>query len=48
VHLVPRPREDARAGLPLETEAFWVDKTPALEPEELAREAAALRARLAR
>jgi hypothetical protein len=34
--------------LPLETEAFWVDKTPALEPEELAREAAALRARLAR
>ena len=23
VHLVPRPHDDARAGLPLETEAFW-------------------------
>ena len=37
VHLVPRPHEDARAGLPLETEAFWVDITPAIEPEQLAR-----------
>ncbi len=46
VHLVPRPQADARAGFPLETEAFWVDLTPALEPEQLAREAAALRARL--
>jgi diadenosine tetraphosphate (Ap4A) HIT family hydrolase len=48
VHLVPRPHEDARAGLPLETEAFWVDSTPAIEPDQLAREAAALRARLSR
>ena len=41
VHLVPRPREDARAGFPLETEAFWVETTPAIEPERLAREGAA-------
>ena len=37
VHLVPRPHDDARAGHPLETEAFNVDSTPAVEPSELAR-----------
>ncbi len=46
VHLVPRPDDDARAGHPLETEAFHVDGTPAVEPSELADQAAALRARL--
>ena len=46
VHLVPRPHDDARAGHPLETEAFHVDSTPAVEPSELASQAAALRARL--
>jgi len=48
VHLVPRPHEDARAGFPLETEAFHVDITPAIEPTQLEAEAAALRARMQR
>ena len=46
VHLVPRPHDDARAGHPLESQAFHVDSTPAVEPTQLASQAAALRARL--
>ena len=46
VHLVPRPPDDARAGGPVESEAFDVAATPALEATELAAAAAALRARL--
>ncbi len=46
VHLVPRPSDDARAGIPLESEAFDVAATPAVDPAQLEREAAALRARL--
>ena len=48
VHLVPRPHDDPRAGLPLETEAFHFDVMPPIEPTQLAEEAAALRARLQR
>ncbi len=44
VHLVPRPRDDAWAGGPLEPEAFHVEATPALPQRELEAEAAALRA----
>jgi diadenosine tetraphosphate (Ap4A) HIT family hydrolase len=46
VHLVPRPHDDARAGWPLESEAFDVAATPALDATELAAAAASLRARL--
>jgi diadenosine tetraphosphate (Ap4A) HIT family hydrolase len=46
VHLVPRPLHDARAGGPLEPEAFDVATTPAIAPAQLEAEAAALRARL--
>jgi diadenosine tetraphosphate (Ap4A) HIT family hydrolase len=46
VHLVPRPAGDARAGGPLEPEAFDVAATPALSQAQLQEEAAALRARL--
>lgn len=47
VHLVPRPREDVRAGGPLEDGAFNQAETPALEEAELAKQASALQARLA-
>jgi diadenosine tetraphosphate (Ap4A) HIT family hydrolase len=47
VHLVPRPRDDAHAGGPLEEGAFNQAETPALADAQLAGEAAALRARLA-
>jgi diadenosine tetraphosphate (Ap4A) HIT family hydrolase len=46
VHLVPRPADDARAGRPLESEAFDFERLPALEDETLRDEAAALRAML--
>jgi diadenosine tetraphosphate (Ap4A) HIT family hydrolase len=46
VHLVPRPHDDSRAGGPLESEAFDVAATPALQARELAAAAASLRARL--
>jgi diadenosine tetraphosphate (Ap4A) HIT family hydrolase len=46
VHLVPRPLHDARAGGPLEPEAFDAATTPPVAPAQLAAEAAALRARL--
>jgi diadenosine tetraphosphate (Ap4A) HIT family hydrolase len=46
VHLVPRPRDDARAGWPLESEAFHVEATTPLEQGELEAEAAALRSDL--
>ncbi len=46
VHLVPRPLADARAGGPLESEAFDVAATPAIAPARLEAEADALRARL--
>jgi diadenosine tetraphosphate (Ap4A) HIT family hydrolase len=46
VHLVPRPLHDPRAGGPVESEAFDFAAIPALEATELARAAAALRARL--
>jgi diadenosine tetraphosphate (Ap4A) HIT family hydrolase len=46
VHLVPRPQNDARAGGPLESEAFDVATTPAIPPAQLEAEAATLRARL--
>ena len=48
VHLVPRPLDDARAGGPLEAEAFDVAATPAMAPAQLEAEAAALRAHLLR
>jgi diadenosine tetraphosphate (Ap4A) HIT family hydrolase len=47
VHLVPRPADDARAGGPLEAEAFDRAVTPAVPPDVLATEARALRAALA-
>ncbi|HXN62058.1 MAG TPA: HIT family protein [Acidimicrobiales bacterium] len=43
VHLVPRPLDDARAGWPLESEAFHVEATTPVEQDELEAEAAALR-----
>ena len=46
VHLVPRPLDDARAGGPLEDDAFDVAATPELPQAQLEAEAAALRARL--
>jgi diadenosine tetraphosphate (Ap4A) HIT family hydrolase len=48
VHLVPRPHDDARAGIPLEPEAFDVSITPAVGDAELRAQAAALRDRLGR
>jgi diadenosine tetraphosphate (Ap4A) HIT family hydrolase len=48
VHLVPRPHDDPRAGVPLETEAFHFDVIPPIDPTQLAEEATALRARLQR
>lgn len=47
VHLVPRPADDARAGGPLESEAFDRAITPEVPPDVLATEAQALRAALA-
>jgi diadenosine tetraphosphate (Ap4A) HIT family hydrolase len=44
VHLVPRPVDDARAGGPLESEAFDQSVTPAVPDGRLREEAAALRA----
>jgi len=46
VHLVPRPLDDARAGGPLEGDAFDATATAELPQAQLAAEAAALRARL--
>jgi diadenosine tetraphosphate (Ap4A) HIT family hydrolase len=46
VHLVPRPLDDARAGSPVESEAFNLATTPALSTPRLQAEAAALRADL--
>jgi len=46
VHLVPRPLDDARAGGPLEGDAFDATATEELPQAQLAAEAAALRARL--
>jgi diadenosine tetraphosphate (Ap4A) HIT family hydrolase len=46
VHLVPRPVDDARAGGPLESEAFDRSVTPAVPDGRLREEAAALRAAL--
>ena len=43
VHLVPRPYDDARAGGPLEADAFDRAQTPALDDTTLRAEAAALR-----
>ncbi len=48
IHLVPRPHEDPRAGIPVESEAFHFDVIRAIEPAQLDKEAAALRARLQR
>lgn len=48
VHLVPRPNDDARAGLPVESEAFDVSHTHPIGAAQLQREAAALRDRLRR
>jgi len=48
VHLVPRPFDDPRGGIPLESEAFDVAATPAVDPAQLEKDAAALRARLER
>jgi diadenosine tetraphosphate (Ap4A) HIT family hydrolase len=48
VHLVPRPHDDARAGIPVESEAFDVSRTPPIDAAELGAEAVALRARLGR
>lgn len=47
VHLVPRPADDARAGGPLESEAFDRATTPEVSADVLATEAQALRAVLA-
>jgi diadenosine tetraphosphate (Ap4A) HIT family hydrolase len=46
VHLVPRPLHDARAGRPVESEAFDFADIPAIDATELAKEASALRSRL--
>jgi diadenosine tetraphosphate (Ap4A) HIT family hydrolase len=46
VHLVPRPADDARAGGPLEAEAFDRDRTPEVPDDVLRAEAEALRAAL--
>jgi diadenosine tetraphosphate (Ap4A) HIT family hydrolase len=47
VHLVPRPADDARAGGPLESEAFDRAATPEVPADELRAEAAVLRVALA-
>jgi diadenosine tetraphosphate (Ap4A) HIT family hydrolase len=46
VHLVPRPQDDARAGGPLEPEAFDWGLVSVLDDATLRSEGAALRARL--
>jgi diadenosine tetraphosphate (Ap4A) HIT family hydrolase len=46
VHLVPRPADDARAGWPLETEAFERGATPEIPADVLRTEAEALRTAL--
>ncbi|HVT41446.1 MAG TPA: HIT family protein [Acidimicrobiales bacterium] len=46
VHLVPRPDDDARAGGPVESEAFDRSRTPVLDDATLRSEGAALRAHL--
>jgi diadenosine tetraphosphate (Ap4A) HIT family hydrolase len=46
VHLVPRPADDARAGGPLEPEAFDHAAVPEVPAEELRAEAESLRAAL--
>jgi diadenosine tetraphosphate (Ap4A) HIT family hydrolase len=46
VHLVPRPLDDPRAGIPVESEAFDFAAIAPVPPGELAQAAAALRARL--
>jgi diadenosine tetraphosphate (Ap4A) HIT family hydrolase len=46
VHLVPRPHDDARAGGPLESEAFDWSRTHVLDDATLRSEGVALRARL--
>jgi diadenosine tetraphosphate (Ap4A) HIT family hydrolase len=43
IHLVPRPVDDARAGWPLETEAFDRERTPEIPDDVLRAEAEALR-----
>jgi diadenosine tetraphosphate (Ap4A) HIT family hydrolase len=48
VHLVPRPLDDARAGGPLESEAFDATATPPVEQRELEAEANAVRAAIER
>ena len=47
VHLVPRPTDDARAGGPLESEAFDPHVTAEVPADELRAEADELRALLA-
>jgi len=44
VHLVPRPADDARAGGPLEGEAFDRDVTPEVAADQLRSQADRLRA----
>jgi diadenosine tetraphosphate (Ap4A) HIT family hydrolase len=46
VHLVPRPVDDARPAVPVETEAFDFAAIPPVEPSVLTAAAAALRTRL--
>jgi diadenosine tetraphosphate (Ap4A) HIT family hydrolase len=46
VHLVPRPADDARAGGPLESEAFDRDRTAEMPGQELRAEAQELRTAL--
>jgi diadenosine tetraphosphate (Ap4A) HIT family hydrolase len=46
VHVVPRPDDDARAGRPLESEAFDQSVTPPVPDVRLRDEAAALRVAL--
>jgi diadenosine tetraphosphate (Ap4A) HIT family hydrolase len=48
VHLVPRPADDARAGGPLESEAFDREVTPEVPADALRSEAEALRTLLVR
>ena len=48
VHLVPRPHDDARAGIPVESEAFDVTLTPPICAAQLEAEVAAVRDRLGR
>jgi diadenosine tetraphosphate (Ap4A) HIT family hydrolase len=48
VHLVPRPHDDARAGIPLESEAFDLSVRPPIDVARLEAEATVLRDRLGR